>query len=171
MDFSLTSILLCEIFPTELIKNFSKHTGIKWCLKTPGVRKLFSFKEIRYRPGMPKAEATYTFTTLLSTCWLLKKTHTLEGQSLNISCMFNLFRISLQAYFFSCRFAYTFIFADCLNPPVFVVPMRDQLVLSHIYPHLLVLKHYFRLLHLHKSIQMMHRFSWERLKKLKQRRF
>lgn len=169
MDFSLTSILFCEIFPTELIKNFSKHAGIKWYLKTIGVRKLFSFKEIR--PRIPKAETTYMFATLLSTCWLFKKTRTCEGQSLNISCMFNLFRISLQAYFFPADLPTLSSSLTALILQSLLFQCTISLFLSHIYPHLLVLKHYFRLLHLHKSIQMMHRFSWERLKKLKQRRF
>jgi len=151
------------------LKTSPKHTGIRWCLKTTGVRKLYSFKEIR--PGIPKAETTYAFMTQLSTCWLFTKTHTHEGQSLNISCMFNLFRISLQAYFFPADLPTLSSSLTALILQSLLFRCVISLFLSHFYPHLLVLKHYFRLLHLHKSIQMMHRFSWERLKKLKRRRF
>lgn len=136
MDFSLTSIVLSESSQLNSLKTFRSTLALNDALRQQGSGNYFSLRKSDM--GQPYLKlGKHMCVTRLSTCWLLKqnktKQNTYEGQSLNIFCMFNLFRISLQADFFSCRFAYTFIFTDCLNPPVFVVPMHDQLVFkSHL---------------------------------------
>lgn len=143
------------------LKTFLSTLALNDALRQQGSENYFSFKEIR--PGMSEAQTSCVFMTPVPTCWLFEKTHTHEGQSLNISCVFNLFRISLQAFFFFSFFpAHLPTLSSSLTALILqslLFQCAISLFLSHIYPHLLVLKHYFRLLHLHKSIQTMHRFS------------